>query len=619
MGTYLSIYPQHQLRFANLIVMKLRNLETFMNMKTKYIFLSVWAMMMAFTLTSCDGFLNQPPYDDFTDEEYWQNEDQARTYMYGFYTSVFSGYGTGTSHGAFLMGQTLNDDFASDVEQQDLTPLVVPESDGSWSFSSIRKANYVLESIDRIDATPAAKNHWRGVARFFRACYYSNLVFRYGDVPWYDRVPKLSDSKEDMDYLYKDRDPRAYVDSCIMADFQYAMDSVRESDGPLQVNKYVVAAMASRFMLREGTYLKYHNIDLPLAEKCLTMAKNAAEMVMNSKKYAIAPSYKALFVSNDLGTNPEIIMHRHYVDGVLAHSTLTYSFTEAQAGLSKSLAEAFVGSDGLPVYSKDANWLASTADEFFANRDARLAMCIRPKYYVKGTDTKPFNYALSGYSWNKFMDDSKATTPDATWSGSKNVTDAPCLRYAEVLLNYAEAAYELHLLAGKAFTQADLDKSINLIRARADVNLPALQIIGGQPAVNGVTFDDPKRLQIEQNADGGITDALLWEIRRERRVELCMEGFRLNDLKRWCKLDYLWNGCNPDIRYGSYIRLSDYPNKAAEVVLEDATATEGYILRNTLGQRNRPIKRNYINPIPSGQITLYKTKGYTLSQNPDWE
>ena len=588
-------------------------------MKTKYIFLSVWAVIMAFSMTSCDGFLNQPPYDDFTDEEYWQTEDQARTYMYGFYTSVFSGYGTGTSHGPFLMGQTLNDDFASDVEQQDLTPLVVPESDGSWSFSNIRKANYVLESIDRIDATPAAKNHWRGVARFFRACYYSNLVFRYGDVPWYDRVPKLSTSKEDMDYLYKDRDPRAYVDSCIMADFQYAIDSVRENDGSLQINKYVVAAMASRFMLREGTFLKYHNIDLPLAEQCLTMAKQAAELVINSKKYAITPSYKALFTSDDLGSNAEVIMYRHYVDGVLAHSTLTYSFTEAQAGLSKSLAEAFVSSDGLPVYSKDANWLAPTADEFFANRDPRLAMCIRPKYYVKGTDTKPFNYALSGYSWNKFMDDSKADKPDLTWSGSKNVTDAPCLRYAEVLLNYAEAAYELHLLTGAAFTQADLDKSINLIRARADVNLPALQIVGDQPAVNGVTFDDPKRLEIEQNADGGITDALLWEIRRERRVELCMEGFRLNDLKRWCKLDYLWNGCNPDIRYGSYIRLSDYPNKAAEVVLEDATATEGYILRNTLGQRNRPIKRNYINPIPSGQITLYKTKGYTLSQNPEWE
>lgn len=577
-----------------------------------------------FTMVGCENFLNQPPYDEFTDEEYWQTEDQARTYMYGFYTSVFSGYGSGFSHGSFLMGQTSNDDFASDVKQLDLTPLSVPESDGSWSFANIRKANYVLENIDRIDATVAAKNHWRGVARFFRACYYSNLVFRYGDVPWYDRVPKFSNTKEDMDYIYKNRDPRVYVDSCIMADFQYAMDSVRDNDGKLQVNKYVVAAMASRFMLREGTFLKYHNLDLDMAEQCLTMAKAAAEMVMKSGKYAIAPSYKSLFVSDDLGGNTEVIMYRQYVDGVISHSTLTYSFTESQAGLSRSLAEAFVTNEGLPVYSANANWVAPTAKEFFTNRDPRLSMCIRPNpkdsnlYCIKGIENQPFNYALSGYSWNKFMDDSKAITPEATWNGSKNVTDAPCLRYAEVLLNYAEAAYELHLMSKYTFTQADLDKSINLIRARADVKLPALQMAGDQPAINGVTFDDPKRLAIEEKADGGITDALLWEIRRERRVELCLEGFRLNDLKRWCKLDYLWNGCNPDIRYGAYIRLKDYPTKAAEIVLEDPNATEGYILRNTAEERSRPIKRNYINPIPSNQITLYEAKGYTLSQNTEW-
>lgn len=576
------------------------------------------------TMVGCENFLNQPPYDEFTDEEYWQTEDQARTYMYGFYTSVFSGYGVDYSHGSFLMGQTSNDDFASDVKQLDLAPLSVPEADGSWSFANIRKANYVLESIDRIDATVAAKNHWRGVARFFRACYYSNLVFRYGDVPWYDRVPKFSNTKEDMDYIYKNRDPRVYVDSCIMADFQYAMDSVRASDGNLQINKYVVAAMASRFMLREGTFLKYHNLDLDMAEQCLTMAKAAAEMVMKSGKYAIAPSYKSLFVSDDLGGNTEVIMYRQYADGVKAHSTLTYSFTEAQAGLSKSLAESFVTSEGLPVYSKDANWVAPTAKEFFANRDPRLSMCMRPNpkdsnlYCIKGIENQPFHYALSGYSWNKFMDDSKATTPETTWTGKQNVTDAPCLRYAEVLLNYAEAAYELHLMSKYTFTQADLDKSINLIRARADVKLPALQMAGDQPAINGVTFDDPKRLQIENVANGGITDALLWEIRRERRVELCLEGFRLNDLKRWCKLDYLWNGCNPDIRYGAYIRLSDYPTKAAEVVLEDPNATEGYILRNTSDERSRPIKRNYINPIPSNQITLYEAKGYELSQNTEW-
>ena len=93
----------------------------------------------------------------------------------------------------------------------------------------------------------------------------------------------------------------------------------------------------------------------------------------------------------------------------------------------------------------------------------------------------------------------------------------------------------------------------------------------------------------------------------------------MNDLKRWKRLDYVWNGCNPDIRYGAYIQLANYPDRDAEIVLEDPTATEGYILRNTAGQRQRPIARDYIAPIPSGQITLYESKGYHLSQNPEWE
>lgn len=565
------------------------------------------------------SFLDQPPYDELTDEEFWQSEDQVRSYMYGFYTSVFSGYGTGTSHGPFLMGQTGNDDFVSDKTQLDLQPTVVPVSDGGWSFANVRKANYVIANVDRLPLGESAINHWRGVARFFRACYYSNLTFSYGDVPWYDRMPQVSNDPTEQAYLYKDRDPRTYVDSCIMADFQYAIDNVRANDGDLQVNKYVVAGMASRFMLREGTFLKYHNIDLAYAEACLTFAKQAAEIVMNSGKYSISSSYNACFTSDDLSGNPEMLMYRHYVDGVLAHSTLTYSFTEAQAGASKSLAEAFLTNDGLPVYSKDAFWTPKNEGIFFANRDPRLTQCIRPHYYVKGTTCTPFSYALSGLSWNKFMDDSRATSPEATWAGSKNVTDAPCLRYAEVLLNYAEAAYELSLLGKYSFTQADLDKSINLIRKRADVNLPALQMAGDMPSVNGHVYDDPMRLQIETYADGGITPSLLWEIRRERRVELCFEGFRLNDLKRWKKLDYLWNGCNPDIRFGAYIVLADYPDRDAEIVLEDASATEGYILRNTEAQRNRPVEKNYILPIPSGQITLYENHGFHLSQNKEWE
>ena len=565
------------------------------------------------------SFLNVEPFDDFTDEEFWTSENQARSYMYGFYPSIFSGYGTTYASALAVVNPGNTDDYC-EQNQLDLQPTVVPVSDGSWSFSNIRKANYVIHNVGRLPIDSVSINHWRGIGRFFRACYYSGLVFTYGDVPWFDTLCVVSDKKADMDYMYKDRDPRTYVDERIIEDFDYAMKNVRASDGNLQINKYVVAGMASRYLLREGTYLKYVKGDEAMAETCLKKAKEAAEMVMNSGKYSIAPSYGSLFYSDDLSGNPEVLMYRHYVDGVLSHQMLSINFTESQEGCSKSLAEAFVCSDGLPVYVKDAYWTPRTENEFFQNRDPRLTMCIRPKYYIKGMDCKPFAYTYSGYSWRKYMDDTRADKPEPTWTGSKNITDAPCLRYAEVLLNYAEAAYELSLMGKGTFAQADLDKSINLIRARADVNLPALKMSGDQPMVNNVTFDDPIRLSIESYTGETPVDPLLWEIRRERRVELCMEGFRRNDLKRWKRLAYLFNNCNPDIRYGAYIQLANYPGRDAEIVLEDPNATEGYILRNTKGERTgAPLDRNYIAPIPSGQITLYESKGYHLSQNPEWE
>ena len=579
--------------------------------KYLYILLAFVPMMW----TACN-LLDQPPYDDFTDEEFWQSEQQARSYMYGFYTSVFSGYGTASQY-VSTMGP--DDDLASDKKQQNLTPIVVPVSDGNWSFSNIRKANYVIANVKRLPLSDKDIAHWEGVARFFRACYYSNLVFTYGDVPWFDRVPSVSNDPAEQAYLFKDRDPRTSVDSLIMEDFTFAMNNVRENDGQLQVNRYVVAAMASRMMLREGTYLKYHQIDADRAADCLQFAFDAANMVINSGKYSIAPSYKALFTSDDLAGNPEMIMYRHYVDGVISHAALSNAFNESQGGLSKSLAEAFLRADGLPVYVADELWTPRNEAEFFANRDPRLTQVIRPKYYLKGEDCTPFAYTYTGYSWCKHMDDSRADKPEPTWTGTKNVTDAPCIRYAEVLLNYVEAAYELSLLGKYTFTQDDLDRSINVIRDRADVQLPHLQLMGNMPAVNGVPYDDPLRLQIEMVADGGITPSMLWEIRRERRVELSLEGFRAKDLKRWRKLDYLWNDCNPDIRYGAYIVLADHPDKDAEIVLEDPNATEGYILRNTEGKRDRPEAKNYIAPIPSGQITLYESKGYKLTQNKEWQ
>lgn len=571
-------------------------------MKKRYSLIA-FLMFAVASLTSCDDFLDRAPYDSIDDTEYWQNETHIRTYSYGFYPSFFNGYGTtkligGSSYGN---GDTFNDDIAWRT-QGEFTPIRVPDSDSGWSFTNIRKANYMLEktlTVPGLDET--AMNHWIGIARFFRGVAYANLVFSYGDVPWYNR--RLDTNEKDE--LYKDRDPRTVVVDSIMNDFKFALENVRTDDGNLTINRYVVAAMVSRLMLREGTFLKYHNVDATMAAKAITLARDAAKVVMGSNKFAIAEDYNSLFSSDDLAGNSEIIFYRQYLDGVLTHCVLTYNNAEAQTGANKSLLDSYLMKDGKPI-GLSTSWNGTTASGYFSNRDPRIKATFRDKYYLRGEDCTPFNYSTSGFSMRKFMDDSQVSSSDLKFRQQNNVTDCPLLRYAEVLLNYAEARYELGEL-----TQEDLNSSINLIRARKGIEMPKLEMVGDQPAVNGEVYDDPKR-------DPEVS-SLLWEIRRERRVEMCFEGVRYSDLKRWKKLDYMYNGANPDIKYGAYINYSDYPKaNKAEVVIENG-ASEGYILCNTGTERQAPQDKNYVKPVPKDQIQLYKDNGYTLTQTKEWQ
>lgn len=576
----------------------------------KRIYKSILGLFVAsLLLVSCNDHLDKPPLDSTMDGKYWKTEEHVRVYAYGFYASIFPGYGSGITHGSFWLGQTLNDDYAFDV-QTEFSPIRIPATDGSWNFQNIRRANYMLENVEALTALKdEPRNHWIGVSRLLRGIYHCNLSFVYGDIPYQDRVSKYNPekpTKEELDYLFKDRDSRTYVAKKNIEDFRFALDNIREKDGDIQINKYVAAAYIARLMLREGTFLKYHEIDQDVATDCLKLAKEACEIVM-AGPYKISDNYNALFSSEDLAGNPEVIIYRKYLEGVLMHSTLAYSNTDPQAGTTKSLLESYLGSNGLPIYYNNPTWKAVTSTEFFKNRDPRLLASFRDKYYIFGENNAPFAYSRSGYSQSKFMDDKYAGDLNQKFNRERNVTDAPCLRLGEVLVNYAEICYELGNIQ-----QADLDISINLLRDRKGIEMPHLQIIGGQPAINNVTYDDPKR-------DPEVA-SLLWEIRRERRIELAFEGLRLNDLKRWKKLDYLYNGTNPDIRYGAYIRLSDYPNiNKAEVKFENATATEGYILCNKGTQRAKAEAKNYVNPVPSDEIQLYVGKGYVLTQTKEWQ
>ncbi len=570
-------------------------------MKKYNIYLSFLMMGILF-LSSCNDFLDCPPYDNIDDTEYWQNENHIRTYSYGFYSTFFNGYGTSGLIGGstFGNGDTFNDDIAWNT-QGEFTPIRVPDSDGGWDFGVVRKANYMIEKVQTVPGlAEEALKHWTGIGRFYRGIEYANMVFAYGDVPYYDKVVSTSEK----DLLYKDRDSRTEVDKKIIEDFRYALANVRTSDGELNINRYAVGAMVSRLMLREGTFLKYHNIDQNLATECLTLAREACLVVMNSNKYAIADSYNSLFSSDDLNANSEVILYRKYLTGILTHCVLTYNNAEAQTGANRSLMESYLTDEGLPVHCNEA-WAPKTAADFFAHRDPRLSATFRTKYYVRGEDCTPFNYSTSGYSMCKFMDDTKSGSSDLKYKQQNNETDAPILRYAEVLLNYAEVCYELGTL-----TQADLNKSINLVRARKSVGLPNLEMMGDQPAVNGKVYDDPKR-------DPSVP-SLLWEIRRERRVELCFEGLRYSDLKRWKKLEYMCNTYNPDIRFGAYITYKDYPKANKTEVYIDNGADEGYILCNRGTARQAPTEKNYVKPVPKDQIILYRDNGYKLSQTKEW-
>ncbi|WP_016777940.1 RagB/SusD family nutrient uptake outer membrane protein [Anaerophaga thermohalophila] len=563
----------------------------------KYLKISlIFAALLAFM--SCeDDFLDKKPIDQMTDGNFWTSEENVRTFSLGFYQHFFIGYGEGWTWGDYFSGQSLNDDFAPSNPPQ--WTKNVPTSGGGWDFTYVRKANLFLDRIQQVPMEEEAINHWTGVARFFRGLEYARLVQRFGDVPWFDYVPE----PEEKDYLYKPRDPRTFVMEKVLEDFRFAAENVRDEDGVngLSVNRAVVLAFMSRMMLWEGTFQKYHEVPNSNVQELLEAAKWAANEIITNFDYQIVPDYHGIFSSMDLADNKEVILYRSYVEGVLTHCLVSYVNQEAQTGASKDLIESYLCSDGLPVSLSSVYQGDDGIDNVMANRDPRMYdTFVEDTLRINGVVS---NYSTTGYACDKFLNYDIMDEPIAT--NAYNPTDAPVIRYGEVLVNYAEACAELGTL-----TQADLDKSINKLRQRYENGLPDLQVIGGEPAVNGVVYDDPER-------DPEVP-SMIWEIRRERRTELVFEGYRLGDLKRWKKLEYTDTKENVDINRGAYIRAADYPGMK-NVILEGGD--EGYIIPAVAEETQRPFTdpRVYLDPLPLDQITLYEDNGYTLEQNPGWE
>lgn len=601
---------------------------------------------LSFGLVSCnDDFLEVYPRDTQTEATAFVTADNFETYAWGLY-SIFGGYSDDTL-GDDKNGGNLVSNAAGGESDWAMGRYKVPSSGGDWDFSFIRRCNLMLDHIDGSQMNEDEKKHWRAVGLFFRSHRYFQLLQKFGDVPWIEHV--LSTDSEE---LYYPRDSRDMVAANILRDLKQAAADIRAGgNGNNTVNTDVVNTFLSRFALFEGTWRKYHG--LQDADTYLQAAADAALAVINTGKYSVNPSYDALFNSEDLTGAASIILFRQYTGGELGHNyTRRIRTGELTFEATKDLVDSYLCSDGKPISTSDVFEDAPGEEgkdrlreyDRFRNRDRRLYVTIVPPYNENMSDSKDSEYKVmlddaDNASWTgtkrlpmtnfkgqvcnsqpNLMESSNFTnwgkthmgfcmwkyyntTTPSTTANSDNTTDAPIFRYEEVLLNYAEAMCEL----GK-FDQAVADRTINLMRRRPSCNVADMDVDAITAA--GRSWDPALETGGYYNR---AADPVLWEIRRERRLEFVGEGFAFRDIRRWKIADLVLNkrpqGAWIDRNvYGGNLTLQDIDGNTLP-----ADAQYGY--GAYFGKPSGWLEHYYLYPLPLNNLVLNEA----LEQNPGWD
>lgn len=616
-----------------------------MKLKNKFLYIVLGSSII---FTSCEKLLDRPVLDEVEDKTglFWRNEADVRLFASGFYPQYFNGYNSSwTADYTPVRGYVLTDDITTSEGQQRSFENSAPPDRASvseasawlaeyagptWNFAWVRKSNIFLARLES-EAKPSLSteqySHWLAVGRFFKGYEYARLTSVFGDVPYFET--QVSDT--DFATQYKDRDDRGYVMDKVYDDFVFVLDNIRANDGTNVLDKNVAAAFISRLMLFEGSWQKYHGLDQDRAKKYLQLAERAAKIVMDSGKYAFTSDFKSLFTSLSISNNKEVIMYRVY-DNTL---TVTHAVASEQQGTvaqatapNLNLVKDFVLIDGKPV---SASTLPGANDYSLANlaktRDSRFEASFATDMNARSSSLIYGNKFVSRAAYNIPSTDSNFPA----WSSNTNISDAPVVRYAEVVLNWLEAKQILaESFGGAAVTQLDLDQSINAIRKRP---LDAIAITKGvsqtAPLMIGVIANDPSR-------DSDVSP-LMWEIRRERRMEFVFEFSRLQDLRRWKKLYKMDFATNSDYFLGSWVNLKTQAPSILEdrkninitavrkvdgsIVVYNGTNADdmiGFYVIPNAKNRNKIEDKNYLAPVGLAQIADYESRGYKLTQTKGW-
>ncbi|GHB75076.1 RagB/SusD family nutrient uptake outer membrane protein [Persicitalea jodogahamensis] len=564
-------------------------------MNSRYLKLITAVSLLA--ATSCsDDFLDRIPTDSLNESNFWHNETELKQYANSFYQS-FTGHNTATAASPIITG---------DHQSDNMVPLnfdlvaagknIVPTSGGGWNWTTVRSANYFLSRYNQTPVSQEIKDRYAGEVRFFKARDYYNKVVDFGEVPWLSK-----DLTTNSPELYAPRDSRVLVMDSILVTINKAIATLpaKSQAEAGRINKDIALLLKARICLFEGTFRKYRGI--AGGEKFLQEAIAASDQIINEQHYQIHSTgkpesdYASLFNSLDLSANKEILFYKAYETGLLGTATSwNVQLNNFNTSISKSLVESYLASDGKPISQSPLYQGDQSIQAEMKNRDPRLTQTvvspgtgIQAGYggpAIPGSGFSGVGIVPTGYQLAKYW------VPDQTEFVriQNGILDAPIYRYAEVLLINAEARAEM----GQA-TQEVLDKTVNLLRKRA----------GMPPMVVGNLVKD-------QNSDFPEIPVVLDEIRRERRVELAIEGLRFEDLVRW-KAGRLLN--KPVL--GMKFIQSQYPK--AVVGNSVFVNSGGYILpygKSLPGGRTFDETKNYLLPLPLDELGLNPK----LTQNPGW-
>lgn len=488
-----------------------------------------------------DEFMERQPLDEVSNEIFWNTENDLLTYnnsiydlarnddnvpiLMGHFQNFDSHYGSIWFQDEFSDNMAPREERHSRFQQVRAGKHTVP-SEPEWfgykGWNFVRAVNVGLANYGNAALEEEVINKYAAEARLFRGWFYAEKVQKFGDVPWIDK-PLDTESEE----LYAARTPREEVMAHVLEDLTFAAthlpDDWEDGNAPGRLNRWCALAVKSRLCLYEGTWRKYHGgAD---AEMWLREAADAAKEIMDNGPYSLYNTgdpendYNASHRMMDLSGNPEVMYWRKYQLGILTNAVQSY-FTYA-GGATKSIVEDYLCTDGLPISMSPLYQGDAQIEDVFENRDPRLRQTVlhpedseKYRYYMEdGRDYPRLTGMSGGYLSTTGYHIIKNYNADDLIGKAYNTGEFPAiiLRFGEVLLNYAEALAELGELG-----QDDLDISINLLRNR--VAMPPMTL-GSVPV-------DPR-----YTADG--VSPLIVEIRRERRVELFMEGQRYKDLKRW--------------------------------------------------------------------------------------